>query len=126
VAFRKFHVTYRPCEELKSTLYVELLPTIHGGRCELLGHARLRAQLLGLERRTGRGTGRDVVDHAPRAHDDLANAAAGALFLLASEARRGRAETFNLSDLVKEGDPPRPEGMTDSHYYTWLRQLGLR
>lgn len=39
---------------------------------------RLFGQLLGLERRTQRG-GRDLIDHAPMRHDDLANAAAGAL-----------------------------------------------
>ena len=48
------------------------------GRVRLLDHARLLAQFLGLERRTARG-GRDSIDHAPQAHDDLANAAAGAL-----------------------------------------------
>lgn len=39
---------------------------------------RLLAQLFGLERRTARG-GRDVIDHGPGGHDDLANAVAGAL-----------------------------------------------
>src|SRR5271165_7652972 len=39
---------------------------------------RLGAQLGGLERRTARG-GRDSIDHAPGAHDDMVNAAAGAL-----------------------------------------------
>ena len=37
-------------------------------------------QLNGLERRRGR-TGRDTIDHAKGAHDDLINAAAGALVL---------------------------------------------
>ena len=32
-----------------------------------------------LERRTGRGTGRDIVDHPPNGHDDLANVVAGVL-----------------------------------------------
>jgi hypothetical protein len=36
--------------------------------------------MVGLERRTARG-GRDSIDHAPGAHDDLANAVAGALTL---------------------------------------------
>ena len=35
-------------------------------------------QLIGLERRTARG-GRDSIDHAPGAHDDLANAVAGCI-----------------------------------------------
>jgi hypothetical protein len=37
---------------------------------------RLLTQLVGLERRTARG-GRDPIEHAPGAHDDLANAVAG-------------------------------------------------
>ena len=45
---------------------------------QLLDHARLRAQQAGLERRTARG-GRDSIDHPPGSHDDLINAAAGAL-----------------------------------------------
>jgi hypothetical protein len=44
----------------------------------------LLTQLVGLERRTARG-GRDSIDHAPGAHDDLANAVAG----LAATAKRG-------------------------------------
>jgi hypothetical protein len=56
---------------------------LNSGRVEL--HPRLHAQLLGLERRTARG-GKDSIDHAPNAHDDLANAAAGALVLVASGA----------------------------------------
>jgi hypothetical protein len=42
----------------------------------LLDHPRAIAQLCSLERRTARG-GRDSIDHAPGAHDDLANAVAG-------------------------------------------------
>jgi hypothetical protein len=50
----------------------------------LLDHPRLATQLVGLERRTARG-GRDSIDHAPGAHDDIANAAAGALVLAAGQ-----------------------------------------
>ena len=50
---------------------------------DLLDNSRLVSQLLGLERRTARG-GRDSIDHAPGAHDDVANAAAGVLVYLTS------------------------------------------
>jgi hypothetical protein len=76
--FRANGITYEPCEEPKSQLYQSLLPTINAGRIELLDHSRLVAQLTGLERRTARG-GRDSIDHAPNAQDDLANAVAGAV-----------------------------------------------
>jgi hypothetical protein len=44
----------------------------------------ITAQLIGLERRTARG-GRDSIDHPPGGHDDVANAAAGALVQLCGE-----------------------------------------
>jgi hypothetical protein len=46
----------------------------------LLENRTLVAQLCSLERRTARG-GRDSIDHPPGGHDDLANAAMGALLL---------------------------------------------
>jgi len=64
----------------KSSLYTNLLPLLNSNRIELLDNQRLIAPLCGLERRTARG-GRDSIDHAPGAHDDLANAVAGAAAL---------------------------------------------
>ena len=56
------------------------------GRAELLDHERTTRQLLALERRTTRA-GRDLIDHPPGGHDDLANAVCGSLTLAAAEAR---------------------------------------
>jgi hypothetical protein len=64
----------------KSDLYVDLLPLLNSKRIELLDIPRLVTQLVGLERRTAR-SGKDSIDHAPLAHDDLANAIAGAAAL---------------------------------------------
>ncbi len=89
--FRKLGVTYKLSERAKSDLYREVLPLLNSGRVELLDLPRLTAQLCGLERRTARG-GRDSIDHSPGAHDDLANAAAGALVLVAG--RMGKAELW--------------------------------
>ena len=80
---RKAGIEYEVCETAKSDLYKELLPALNSGHVELLDHARLRAQLAGLERRTARG-GRDSIDHPPGGHDDLINAAAGALVTAAA------------------------------------------
>ncbi len=55
------------------------LPLINSQRCKLLDNDRLVNQLTNLERRVGRGTGKDSIDHPSGAHDDLANAAAGAI-----------------------------------------------
>jgi hypothetical protein len=90
--FRKHGTTYEPAELSKSDIYLETLPLLNAGRVQLLDLPRLRAQLVGLERRVGRG-GRDSVDHAPGAHDDLINAALGAL-LLASEPEPARLEVW--------------------------------
>jgi hypothetical protein len=76
--FRKHGVEYRPSEAVKSDIYRELLAPLNSAGIELLDNPRLIAQLCGLERRTARG-GKDSIDHGPGAHDDLINAAAGAL-----------------------------------------------
>ena len=74
--FREHGVSYEPAQKPKSDLYRDLLPAINSRKLDLLDHPRLLTQLVGLERRTARG-GRDSIDHAPGAHDDLANAVAG-------------------------------------------------
>lgn len=86
--FRKVGIEYRASEKVKSDLYRELLPLVNGGRVELLEHPKLAAQLAGLERRVSRG-GKDSIDHPPGGHDDVANAASGAL-VCASEGGGGR------------------------------------
>ena len=76
--FFKQGIRYEPAERAKSELYRDLLPLLNSRRLELLDLPLLAAQLAALERRTGRG-GRDSIDHPPGGHDDLINAAAGAL-----------------------------------------------
>jgi hypothetical protein len=86
---RKHGITVTPSERSKSEIYRDVLPAINSVTCELLDLPRLSAQLLGLERRTARG-GRDSIDHAPGGHDDVINAAAGALVqTLAASSHRG-------------------------------------
>lgn len=94
--FAKRGIHYRPAEKTRSELYLELLPGLTSGQAELLDNKRLIAQLAGLERRTSR-IGKDSVDHSPGAHDDVANAAAGALV----EAL-GRAPVYAVLEWQKE------------------------
>lgn len=75
-------VTYRLSERDRSALYVDLVPLVNADRVRVLDDAALLKELRGLDRRRGT-TGRDRVDHRPGAHDDRANAAAGALTLAA-------------------------------------------
>jgi len=60
----------------RSQLYLEMLPRLLASQVELLDNPTLINQLAGLVRKTRSG-GRDIVDHAPGQHDDLANVVAG-------------------------------------------------
>jgi hypothetical protein len=83
--FNHHGIRYELAEKSKSDLYRDLLPAINSRKVDLLDDARLFAQIVGLERRTARG-GKDSIDHAPGAHDDLANSVAGVVAALASSA----------------------------------------
>ena len=85
--FRKHGIAYELSDKARSELYQALLPLVNSSRVELLDYSRLVNQLVTLERRTARG-GRDSIDHAPGAHDDIANAVAGAI-VMASEKSLG-------------------------------------
>jgi hypothetical protein len=78
--FRQRGIRYEPSAAPKSDIYRDALAILNGGRgrCELLDHPRLVAQLVSLERRTAR-SGKDSIDHPPGGHDDVCNAACGAL-----------------------------------------------
>lgn len=84
--FRSCGVTYRHSERDRSAIYLDLLPAVNAEKVVLLDDAELLRELRGLERRRGT-SGRDRVDHRPGSHDDRANAAAGALTLVALEHR---------------------------------------
>lgn len=73
--YRDAGVTLIDSELNRSELYLHMLPLFTSGRIEIPDDPRLTAELVGLERRTGR-TGKDAVDHAPNRRDDFANATA--------------------------------------------------
>jgi hypothetical protein len=107
--FRRHHIGYDLADQPKSDLYRDLLPLINSRRVELLSNKRLINQLLNLERRTAR-SGRDSIDHAPGAHDDLANAVAGALIMSTAKRPRGRMGTIDVGGFVhwKPDEDERP------------------
>jgi hypothetical protein len=120
--FRKVAIDYQTAELTRSELYLELLPMVNSGSVALLDNARLLGQLAGLERRVGRA-GRDSVDHRPGAHDDAANAAAGAIaYALRSIGlatlpdtfrtcyRASSFRSFNMPDCYLFGGRFRPPG----------------
>ena len=76
--FRRRGITVEATAEPKAAIYLKLVPLLNSGQVALLDHERLRSQLVALERRTGT-TGRDTIDHPRGGHDDVVNAAAGAI-----------------------------------------------
>ena len=99
--FRLHGVNYEVADKSKSELYVALLPSVNSRAVDLLDDDRLVNQLVCLERRTARG-GRDSVDHPRGAHDDLANAAAGAVWLAST-----KPASWNRDRPVLVWQPPR-------------------
>jgi len=79
--FLKHGIGYTPADRDKSALYLAFLPMVLSGQVELLDNQTLFNELRAMERRTRKG-GRDLVDHPPKGHDDLANAVAGVCSLL--------------------------------------------
>jgi hypothetical protein len=74
--FRKLGIDYQSSARPKSDLYRDALPLINGRKVDLLDHNKCVQQFLGLERRVAR-SGKDSIDHAPGAHDDVCNVVAG-------------------------------------------------
>lgn len=117
-AFRKHGVTYEASAKPKSDLYRDLLPGLNSKGVALLDEPRLVAQLVGLERRTARG-GRDSIDHAPGAHDDVANAAAGCLVQLLA-----RSKAYGMLDVVGGGDADEAAAFHHTRFQQHLAAFG--
>jgi len=80
--FRLHGIMYQVSDMDRSKLYLEMLPRVNATMVELPDDDKLSRQLRNLERKRGTA-GRDRVDHRPGEHDDLANAVAGLVALLA-------------------------------------------
>jgi hypothetical protein len=88
-AFTRHGTELRSSPYYKNEVYLNFLPALNSGKVKILDLPRLRQQLLALERSTSRITGRDTVSHPNAGHDDLINAAAGALVMAERAERRG-------------------------------------
>jgi hypothetical protein len=71
-------IRLEPAERTKSEMYSDFLAVLNSQRCQLLDLPRLKSQLLSLERSVRSG-GKDLIDHPRGMHDDVINAAVGAL-----------------------------------------------
>lgn len=76
--FLKHGIEYVPSDRDRSALYLDFMARINSGAVILPPDARMQRQFANLERRAHRG-GRESIDHPPGAHDDRANAVAGAV-----------------------------------------------
>lgn len=93
--FRRHGIEYELSEANRSELYLAAVPAFNSDRVSLLDDDRAVEQFIALERRSSRG-GRDIVDHPPGAHDDLANAIAGAIWEALNKAKHATFETVRL------------------------------
>jgi hypothetical protein len=103
-ALAKHGITYTQSELTKSDIYLECIPLFSAGRVRLLDNDRLTNQLKQLERRTGR-LGKDSIDHPPGGHDDVANAASGALWLVSRHALEAGETVAEFSHVADELNP---------------------
>jgi hypothetical protein len=76
--FAKNGIRYQVSTRTKHEIYKQSLPALNSGRVELLDDEKLIDQLCDLDRRVT-PQGKEIIDHPPNGHDDLINAAAGAL-----------------------------------------------
>ncbi len=86
--FRAHGIRYTISEWNRSELYLELLPLINSNTVQLLNVPEMLKEFRMLERRRA-NSGRDIVNHRPGGHDDLANSAAGVLVHVAAARRKG-------------------------------------
>ena len=132
--FGRHGVRYEQSAKPKSDLYIDLLAAINSKRVALLDHARLLSQLCGLERRVSRA-GKDSIDHAPGAHDDLANCVAGLVAATLSKHGGYTLEPFQVgyidADAPARADAPAqqadPDGAQEWHQmrlHNYLTQFG--
>jgi hypothetical protein len=96
-------ITYRASERDRSTIYLDALVLFTSGRIRLLDSPRLVNQLAALERKSAPG-GRDKIDHPRGSHDDVANAAAGALTLVSGKSNKPTLLFGSVPSLTRQND----------------------
>jgi len=109
----------------RSEIYLNSVGLFTAGRVRLPDNPRLSHQLVSLERRAARSSGRDSVDHPPGGHDDLANACCGCLVALAGRPAPmilGQPAMAQLRAMPQRDRFGRSAGMTNFS----PRQLGFR
>jgi hypothetical protein len=87
--FRKHGIAYEVSKQVKSDLFRDILPLLNDRRIMLPRNEKLVAQIASLERKVT-PVGKEIISRPDHAHDDLANAVAGAAFV-------ARASSYDTS-----------------------------
>ena len=116
--FAKEGLRYSYAERDRSQIYCECLPLLTSGRARLVENRKMMLQFASLERRVSSG-GRDRIEHPDRMHDDLANAAAGALVEVSS---KPGAMVISDSVLAEAARLRSPFGIAGGRQSGWSRQ----
>lgn len=95
-AFQKHDVVYHRSRMSKTEIYLNFLPLLNSKQVLMPNVPKLANQLAGLQRKVT-ANGRESVDHAASGRDDVANAAAGVLTLIA---RRRYSGTITKTTFV--------------------------
>jgi hypothetical protein len=98
--FERCGIRYKHSERDRSAIYQDTLPLFTSARARLLDNRRLVSQFAGLERKTS-SMGKDRIDHGPGGHDDLCNAAAGAL-VNATNSDQGKITSEDLWTVFRQ------------------------
>ena len=122
-SFKKAGVMIEMSDLSASDLYLEFQPLLSMGRVELIDNPRLLLQFQMLERRCASG-GRDKVDHPPGAHDDLANAVAGACVSASRRRVMTPAEMESMLPVVRRREGGRVRDNTDVLMDEFMRGSG--
>jgi hypothetical protein len=81
-AFEKLNIKYNHTTRDRSQIYLDFVPLVSSATVQLLDHPLAITQFVGLLRKTSPG-GKERIEHEQGAHDDVANAIAGAAVLAA-------------------------------------------
>ncbi|MER9711080.1 hypothetical protein [Mesorhizobium sp. M0213] len=94
-AFERHGIRYLRSPMTKTELFLNFLPMLNSHSIQLLDHGKMVAQLVGLQRRVT-SAGRETIDHKAEAHDDVANAVAGCLAVIAQARRQTKTTTIAI------------------------------
>jgi hypothetical protein len=100
-SFKAHGINYKNSKRDRSQIYSEALPLFTRGQVELLDNKVLVSELRGLERKV-RPLGREMINHGPGGHDDVANSACGALVLAAAKQVRPQVRWIGGDDGWRE------------------------